>query len=91
VRPLKRAGAGGRTCDHRDRHDVLRRYWELFTGGDIRYAAPPFALPVQRYNDWPTKRADIDDVHNETFRNAYELMTAANALRPSGPLTWQPP
>jgi hypothetical protein len=91
VRALKCACAGGRACDGGEFHDVVRRYWELFTGGDIRYAAPPYALPAEQHNDWPTKRADIDDAHNETFRNAYELMTAANALRPSGPLTWQPP
>ncbi|MBS9532545.1 TniQ family protein [Mycobacterium sp. M1] len=91
VRALKSAGVGGRTCDGREFHGVVRRYWELFTGGDIRYAAPPYTLPAEQHRDWPTKRADIDDDHNETFRNAYALMTAANALPPSGPLTWQPP
>lgn len=91
VRALKRAGADGRTCGGGQFHDVVRRYWELFTGGDIRYAAAPYALPAGQYNDWPTKRADIDNDHNEIFQNAYAFMTAANALRPSGPLTWQPP
>lgn len=91
VGALNNVGANSHTLGRNDFHDVIRRYWELFTGGDIRYSACPYALPTEQYNTWTTKRADIDDDHHETFQNAYTLMAAANARRPSGPLTWQPP
>ena len=90
VRALNRAGAGSRTMGHEEFHDVLRRYWELFTGGDIRYAAPPYALPAED-SGWPTRRPRIDNDYNETFGNAYAFMTTSNVLRPSGPLVWRPP
>ncbi len=72
-------------------HNVVRRYWELFTGGDIRYAASPYAIPAEHLPAWPTMRLRIDEKHNSSFRNAYELMATANGIRPSGPLTWRPP
>lgn len=91
VRAVRHAGANSHILGHKEFHDLVRRYWELFTGGDIRYAAPPYALPADLYHDWPTKRAPIDNKHNEIFGSAYELMATSNTLRPSGPLMWRPP
>jgi len=91
VLALKRAGASGRTMGREAFGDVVRRYWEHFTGGDIRYSASPYAIQADEPGDWPQKRARIDDEHGAIFVNAYALMTASNGLQPSGPLTWQPP
>lgn len=71
--------------------DVVRRYWEHFTGGDIRYAAFPYALRAEEPADWQQKRSRIDGKHGGIFRTTYELMTTSDSLRPGGPLTWQPP
>jgi len=91
IRALNRAGANSRVLGSKGFHDVVRRYWELFTGGDVLYAAPPCGIPAEQYSEWPLKRAQIDSTHNPTFRSAHELMATSNALRPIGPLTWQPP
>ncbi|WP_373235067.1 TniQ family protein [Mycobacterium marinum] len=91
VLALKRAGASSRTTSRAEFGDVVRRYWEHFTGGDIRYAAFPYALRAEEPADWPQKRSHIDGEHGEAFRTAYELMTTSDSLRPGGPLTWQPP
>lgn len=91
IRALNRAGANSRTMGREQFHNVVRRYWELFTGGDIRYAASPYAIPAEHLPAWPTMRLRIDEKHNSSFRNAYELMATANGIRPSGPLTWRPP
>ena len=72
--------------------DVLRRFWELFTGGDIRYAAGQISPSASELDNWPAKRATIDNEYGDIFVNAYEWMAASSTtLRPSGPLTWQPP
>ncbi|MDZ7885121.1 MAG: TniQ family protein [Mycobacterium sp.] len=91
VLALKRAGASSRAMSREEFGDVVRRYWEHFTGGDIRYAAFPYALRAEEPADWPQKRAHIDGEHDEIFRTTYELMTTSDSLRAGGPLTWQPP
>lgn len=91
VLALKRAGASSRTTSRAEFGDAVRRYWEHFTGGDIRYAPFPYALRAEEPTDWQQKRSHIDDEHGEIFRAAYELMTTSDSLRPDGPLMWQPP
>jgi hypothetical protein len=91
VLALKHAGASSQTLSQAEFGDVVRRYWEHFTGGDIRYAAFPYALRAEEPADWQQKRSRIDGEHGEIFRTAYEPMTTSESLRPGGPLTWQPP
>jgi len=91
LRALNQAGTNSHNLGREEFHDVVRRYWELFTGGDVRFAAPPYAFPSEQHNEWSTKRAHIDNNHHDIFGSAFELMATSNALRPSGPLTWQPP
>lgn len=90
VRALNRTGGNSRRLGHEEFHDVIRRYWERFTGGDIRYAAAPYAIPAEHHAEWPQKRAPIDDKHDAIFQNAYPDMITS-ILPPNGLLTWQPP
>jgi hypothetical protein len=91
VLALTRAGASSRAMSRAEFGDVVRRYWEHFTGGDIRYAASPCAIQADETADWPRRLTSIDDEHGAIFTNAYESMATSNSLQPSGPLTWQPP
>lgn len=91
VLALKHAGASSQTLSQAEFGDVVRRYWEHFTGGDIRYATFPYALRAEEPANWEQKRSQIDDDHGAVFGAAYGLMTTSDTLRPSGPLTWQPP
>lgn len=84
LRALHEAGANDRSLSGERFRALAGRYWELFTGGDIRYAARPFALPADEHRSWPTRRTAIDNEYGEIFRSAYEWMIASNALRPSG-------
>lgn len=85
--------AGIHSRNQHDKHlrAVTARFWELFTGGDIRFAAAQFALPTDMHHSWPATRISIDMEYTGTFETAYGWMTTANTLRPRGPLTWQPP
>lgn len=91
VLALTRAGASSRTMGRAEFGDVVRRYWELFTGGDIRYAAFPYAIRDDEPVDWQQKRSRIDAEHRDLFTTAYDLMSTSKSLRPNGPLTWKPP
>ena len=91
VNALTEAGVFGRDLPERHFQAVTARYWELFTGGDIRFAAAQFALPPDEHTSWPARRIIIDNVHGDDFARAYAWMTTSNALRPRGPLTWRPP
>jgi len=88
---LTEAGIHG--CNQHDKHfrAVTARYWELFTGGEIRLAAEQFALHADEHHNWPTTRISIDTEYADAFASAYEQMATSNTLRPKGPLTWQPP
>lgn len=89
---LNEAGASRHDVSDELSGDVLRRFWELFTGGDIRYAAGQMSLSAGELDSWPTDRAAIDNEYGGLFASAYDWMTTCSpSLRPSGPLTWQPP
>lgn len=90
VRALAATGARTRTTNTEHFHQLIRRYWELLTGGDVRLARPPFGHPTA-VDDWPNKRATLDAEYGEVFTNAFLWMKQSQALRPSGPLTWHPP
>ncbi|WP_162463859.1 MULTISPECIES: TniQ family protein [unclassified Mycolicibacterium] len=89
---LNEAGADGKDWIDEQSQHLLRRFWELFTGGDIRYAAGQLSLSATELDNWPTKRVFIDNKYGGLFVNAYDWMTTCSpSLRPCGPLTWQPP
>lgn len=91
VRAIREAGFDTSTGNNHGVGDVLRRFWELFTGGDLAYAPPPYGLPSSRIRQWRKQTAAIDHTCVELFQDAYESMRRGNGLRPSGPLTWRPP
>jgi hypothetical protein len=91
VRALREAGFDTSNGDQHDVDDVVRRFWEHFTGGDLAYAPPPYAVPPARIPRWHKQTAAIDHTCAALFQNAYEGMRQANGLRPQGPLTWRPP
>jgi hypothetical protein len=91
VRAISEAGLNTSTGNQHDVHDVARRFWEHFTGGDLAYAPPPYALPSSRIQPWRMQTAEIDRAYANLFQDAYESLRQANRLRPQGPLTWRPP
>jgi hypothetical protein len=91
VGALHEAGFDTSSGDQCEVPDVARRFWEHFTGGDLAYAPPPYALPSTRIQRWRSKTAAIDHTYATLFRDAYECLRQANGLRPQGPLTWRPP
>lgn len=73
--------------------DLRRRFWELFTGGDIAFAPPPLQLAAgtpERARHCALRPA-IDDEHRCCFSTAHELLRQSLAPYLSGPLTWTPP
>jgi len=91
VRALNAVGASSRSVSAEIFHDVVRRYWEIFTAGDIRYAPTPFAIPNDLHGAWPTKRHELDNEHGAIFESAFEWMLKSPGMRPGGPLAWRPP
>ncbi len=72
---------------------ALRRFWELFTGGDIAYAPEPLAaayLSVD-YAEYAGAREHVDEENAALFHGAQETIHANAALPANGPLAWQPP
>ncbi|HEY5222340.1 MAG TPA: hypothetical protein VIJ18_04720 [Microbacteriaceae bacterium] len=72
---------------------MVRRFWELFTGGDIRYCrAPPGLSPdTAQYRSFRTRAIGADAEYGTIFTDAHELLRASGGLRIQGPLVWQPP
>lgn len=91
LRALNKANASSHNLGETEFHHVVRRFWELFTGGDIGYAPTPYAIPTGQTIDWPEIRLRIDAEHAETFHSAYQTMLVSCSPRPAGPLTWRPP
>jgi hypothetical protein len=91
MRALHEAGFDRSNGNQQEVHDVLRRFWEHFTGGDLAYAPPPYGLPSTRIRQWRKQTAELDRNHANVFQHAYECLRHASGLRPQGPLTWRPP
>jgi TniQ protein len=91
VRAIHEAGFDTSSGDQNAVHDVARRFWEHFTGGDLAYGPPPYGLPTTELQRWRTKTTEIDHSYATLFQDAYECLRRANGLRPQGPLTWRPP
>jgi len=70
-----------------------RRFWELFTGGDIAYGPAQLQLPPAStdYATHVAERARVDEAHMPLFRRAHQIIHENAAIRADGPLTWQPP
>lgn len=75
--------AGGDECD------LLRRFYEIFTGGDIRYAPAPLTITdSEHYAAYRALTAGL--AHDDpVMAHTFELTHTSG--RVSGPLHWQPP
>lgn len=91
VRAIHEAGFDTSNEDQHEVHNVVRRFWEHFTGGYLAYAPPPYALPPTEVQQWRLQTAAIDHNYADLFQDAYENMVQGTSLRPQGPLTWRPP
>jgi hypothetical protein len=91
IRAIHEAGFDTSNGNQHEVNNVVRRFWEHFTGGDLTYAPPPYALPSTRIHLWRTQTTDMDHTYAELFQDAYRYMRRASSLRPQGPLTWRPP
>ena len=65
-------------------------FWQIYTGGDIRFAAPPLGLPMNgpalindRGNGDPPVRELLDTIRTAVERSAM--------VDDDGPLWWEPP
>lgn len=72
---------------------LLPRFWELFTGGDLAYAPTRIAVDPasDAYQQHRTHTEDLDRNHGAVFHRAHAYLRSINALAVTGPLTWQPP
>lgn len=73
--------------------DVLRRFWELFTGGDIAFAPRTIALDDNdpAYRRFAASRRRIDHDHAALFATAHGYLARLRGLAVGGPLYWIPP
>jgi hypothetical protein len=77
VRAIHEAGfAASWDDDQREVHDVVRRFWEHLTGGDLTYAPPPYALPSTRIQPWRMQTAAIDHTYAKLFQPSAYAPTA---------------
>ena len=72
---------------------LVRRFWELFTGGDIRLARPPYGLPDPVHYDHYRCQAQLAEACcPEIYDDAFTLLKDVRGLSTlTGPLTWRPP
>jgi hypothetical protein len=70
VGAIHEAGFDASNVDRHDLHDVVRRFWEHFTGGDLAYTPPPYALPSTELQRWRKQTAAIDDTYATLFQDA---------------------
>ena len=70
-----------------------RRFWELFTGGDIAFAPTAIALDPHSpaYAQFVASRAAIDNDHSHVFATAHGYLTRLRHVAVGGPLYWLPP
>mgnify|MGYP001042371360 CR=1 FL=1 len=70
-----------------------RRFWELFTGGDIAFASTAIALDPHSpaYAQFVASRAAIDNDHSHVFATAHGYLTRLRHVAVGGPLYWLPP
>lgn len=71
----------------------LRRFWEVFTGGDIRLAPHPLGTPggTSAHLEHVAQRQHLDDAHDVLFRQYHERLIGHHGNTVDGPLTWTPP
>jgi hypothetical protein len=83
VGAIHEGGFDASTGGHHAVHDVVRRFWEHFTGGDLAYAPPPYALPSIRIQPWRTQTAAIDHNYANLFQDGTRVL--ATGERPAIP------
>lgn len=73
--------------------DVLRRFWELFTGGDIAFAPTSIALDPSTtgYTGFVASRDPIDHDYAHLFATAHGYLARLRDITVGGPLHWLPP
>ncbi|MFV0460703.1 MAG: TniQ family protein [Actinomycetales bacterium] len=71
---------------------LLRRFWELFTGGHIQFAPQPLTLTSASPEHAAYRQAahNADHDNQRLFAPAHAYITAARTLPVTGPLTWHP-
>jgi hypothetical protein len=98
TRAVHSAVADGSSTRSRTKTGVLvRRFWELFTGGDVTYARAPFGITVP--SEYAVYRLAADQADREcgsVFDRAHAILSdpdrpAGKGLHAAGPLTWRPP
>jgi len=72
---------------------LLPRFWELFTGGDLAYAPTPIDLDPasDAYQQHRAHAENLDRTCGAVFHRAHAYLRFIDALTVTGPLTWQPP
>lgn len=70
-----------------------RRFWELFTGGDIAFAPTAIALDPHSpaYAQFVSSRIDIDSEHRHVFATSHGYLSRLHGIAVGGPLYWLPP
>lgn len=71
----------------------LRRFWENFTGGDIRLAPHELraAAGSRDFARYRSLRDRLDEQHGELFREHHERLLNHHGDTVDGPLCWTPP
>lgn len=71
----------------------LGRFWELFTGGDIRLAPQLLRAPAgtQAHADHVARKELLDESHGATFQQYHRRLVDHHGSTVGGPLLWLPP
>lgn len=88
---LDRALAMADSEQRRPELAIQRRFWELFTGGDVLFAPHPLAIPADQHSHWRQQRHELDNEQMKLFETAFQILDRSSPLRLGTPLSWQPP
>lgn len=71
----------------------VRRFWENFTGGDIRLAPELLRAPAgsRDFNCYRALREQLDEQHADLFRAHQARLLIHHGATVDGPLRWEPP
>lgn len=73
--------------------DLIRHFWEAFTGGDISLAPPPLGMDPtsSQYAIFKTQRPTARTEHESDFTKALGFLQHEYGMAPGEPLVWSPP
>ncbi|APH02587.1 hypothetical protein ASJ30_14455 [Janibacter indicus] len=85
--------AGRDRPPYASRPDLLRRFWELFTGGDVAFGPQAIALKDNNadYANFAKSRGQIYKDHAQLFATAHGYLARLRGVAVGGPLYWIPP